>query len=82
MATSIMTAKGQITLPKEVRTALGLAVGDEVGFVEVDGGFRLVPLRQDTRDLKGRYAGRVDRPVAIEEMEEAVASSAAEPAQG
>ncbi|MCC5874224.1 MAG: AbrB/MazE/SpoVT family DNA-binding domain-containing protein [Gammaproteobacteria bacterium] len=81
MATSTLTAKGQITLPKEVRTALGLGVGDKVDFVQIDGGFRLVPLRQDIRKLKGRFAGRVDRPVSIEEMEEAVASSAAEAGQ-
>lgn len=79
MATSTLTAKGQITLPKEVRTALGLGVGDKVDFVQIDGGFRLVPLRQDIRNLKGRFAGRVERPVTVEEMEEAVASSAAEP---
>jgi antitoxin PrlF len=38
MATSRMTAKGQITIPKALRERLGLLPGDEVEFVEVEGG--------------------------------------------
>jgi len=41
MATSRMTAKGQITFPKELREHLGLLSGDEVEFVEADGGLRV-----------------------------------------
>jgi AbrB family looped-hinge helix DNA binding protein len=33
-----MTAKGQITIPKALRVRLGLLPGDEVEFVEVEGG--------------------------------------------
>lgn len=76
MATSTVTSKGQITLPRDVRQALGLHAGDRVDFVAVEGGFKLVPLRTDVRALKGRFAGRVDRPVAIEEMNEAIAQAA------
>ena len=76
MSTSTVTSKGQITLPRDVRKALSLSAGDKVDFVEVDGGFKLVPLRNDVRILKGRFAGRVDRPVTLEEMEEAIAKSA------
>jgi antitoxin PrlF len=41
MATSRMTAKGQITIPKALRERLGLLPGDEVEFVEVEGGLRV-----------------------------------------
>ncbi len=41
MTKAKVTSKGQITLPKGVRTRLGLAPGDEVEFVEEGGGFRL-----------------------------------------
>ncbi|GIX47915.1 MAG: hypothetical protein KatS3mg131_2126 [Candidatus Tectimicrobiota bacterium] len=41
MPTSRMTAKGQVTIPKALRERLGLRPGDEVEFVEVEGGLRL-----------------------------------------
>jgi len=78
MPTSTITSKGQITLPRDVRQALGLDAGDKVDFVEVEGGFKLVPLRKDVRALKGRFAGRVKRPVTIKEMDDAIAQSVAE----
>jgi AbrB family looped-hinge helix DNA binding protein len=78
MSTSTLTTKGQITLPKDVRQALGLGVGDKVDFVAVEGGFKLVPLRKDVRALKGKFAGRVERPVTLEEMDDAIARAAAE----
>ncbi len=78
MPTSTLTSKGQITLPQSVRKALGLDTGDKVDFVEVAGGYKLVPLRKDIRTLKGRFAGRVEKPVSVEEMDEAIAEAAAE----
>jgi antitoxin PrlF len=78
MATSTVTSKGQITLPRSVRHALGLNAGDKVDFVPVEGGFKLVPLRQDVRALKGRFAGRVERAVTLEEMDEAIAGAASD----
>lgn len=82
MSTSTVTSKGQITLPRDVRQALGLGVGDKVDFVEVEGGFKIVALRKDVRGLKGRFAGRVKRPVTIGEMDDAIAKSAAERHEG
>jgi AbrB family looped-hinge helix DNA binding protein len=77
MPTSRLTSKGQITVPQAVRQALGLEAGDKVDFVQVEGGYKLVPLRKDVRALKGRFAGRVERPVSLEEMDEAIAEAAA-----
>ena len=78
MPTSTITSKGQITLPRAVRQALGLGIGDKVDFVEVEGGFKLVPLRKDVRLVKGRFAGRVERPRTTDEMDDAIAQSATE----
>jgi AbrB family looped-hinge helix DNA binding protein len=75
--TSTLTSKGQITLPQAVRRALALETGDKVDFVEVEGGYKLMPLRKDVRALKGRFAGRVERPVSLEEMDEAIAEATA-----
>ena len=82
MPTSTVTSKGQITLPRDVRQALGLDAGDKIDFVEVEGGFKLVPLRKDVRALKGRFAGRVKRPVTLEQMDEAIARAAAQAKRG
>jgi antitoxin PrlF len=82
VSTSTVTTKGQITLPRDVRRALGLEAGDKVDFVEVEGGYKLVPLRKDVRALKGRFARRVERAVTLDEMEEAIAQAAVENERG
>ena len=76
MPIATLTSKGQITLPISVRNALGLSVGAQVDFVPVDGSFILVPVRSDVSSLKGRFAGRVKKPVSVEAMNEAIAAGA------
>lgn len=79
MSTATLTSKGQITLPQAVRHALGVEAGDKLDFIaDHQGGFRVVPLRQDVRALKGRFAGRNPRPVSVQAMAEAVQAEAAE----
>jgi antitoxin PrlF len=41
MATSRITAKGQITIPKALLERLDLRPGDEVELIELEGGLRL-----------------------------------------
>jgi len=41
MATSRVTTKGQITIPKVLRDRLGLRPGDEVELTELEGGLRV-----------------------------------------
>lgn len=41
MSTATLTSKGQLTVPKVVRDALGLAAGDRVQFIEHESGFKL-----------------------------------------
>ena len=54
MATAVITSKGQITIPKEVRERLNVDAGDRVEFVEVDKRvFAIMPATRDIRDLKG-----------------------------
>jgi len=82
MATSTLTSKGQITIPQSVREALGLQTGDKVDFVrEEQGTYKVVALRKDAKSLRGRFAGRVARPVSIEQMADAVAAEAAQRAR-
>ena len=82
MPIATLTSKGQITLPISVRNALGLSVGAQVDFLPVDGSFILVPVRSDVASLKGRFAGRVKKPVSVEAMNEAIAAGAVSRALG
>ena len=77
MPVATLTSKGQITLPMAVRTALGLAAGNQVDFVRQGASFVLMPVRSDVTALKGRFAGRVKKPVSIEAMDQAIAAGAA-----
>ena len=76
MPVATLTSKGQITLPMAVRTALGLAAGNQVDFVRQGASFVLMPVRSDVTALKGRFAGRVKKPVSIEAMDQAIAFGA------
>jgi AbrB family looped-hinge helix DNA binding protein len=76
MAEATVTSKGQITIPKPVRDALGLETGDRVEFVETDEGYRLCPVTRDVRELKGMFAGRRARPATAAEMDAAVKRTA------
>lgn len=74
MSIGTMSSKGQITVPKEVRDALGLTPGTRVTFTRNDDGtVTLSATRRRIAELAGRleYAGRV---ISIEEMDEAIAS--------
>ncbi|MEA2080575.1 MAG: AbrB/MazE/SpoVT family DNA-binding domain-containing protein [Pseudomonadota bacterium] len=72
MTTATITSKGQVTIPKAVRTRLGIGIGDRVEFVEIqDGVFQMVAATQDVRALKG-IVPKPKKPVTIEEMNQAV----------
>ena len=74
MVTAIVTSKGQITIPVEVRNDLGLKTGDKVEFNRSaeTGEYALKRKTGNIHDLRGmfRYTG----PAAtIEEMNQAIA---------
>lgn len=77
MALATLTSKGQVTVPQVVRDALGLHPGSRIDFVaQADGSFKIMPQQTDVPSLKGRFAGRVARPVTLEEMDRAIAEGA------
>lgn len=54
MPSATVTSKGQITIPMEVRKALGLSEGDEVLFFPLGNGqFAFRPRTGSIRDLEG-----------------------------
>jgi AbrB family looped-hinge helix DNA binding protein len=76
MPSAVLTSKGQITIPKEVRDALGVDTGDRVEFVETAKGvYEIVAASKDVRELKGMIE-RPRKPVSVEDMRKAVARRA------
>ena len=68
MPSATLTSKGQITIPAEVRTALGVTFGDRIDFIESEKGrFIIVPATCSVRELKG-LVPKPKKPVSIEEM--------------
>ena len=73
MSTATITSKVQVTIPKDVRSRLGIGAGDRVEFVEIqDGVFQIVAATQDIQALKG-IVPKPKKPVTIEEMNQAIA---------
>jgi AbrB family looped-hinge helix DNA binding protein len=73
MTTATLTSKGQITIPAEVREALGVDSGDRVEFVEVaPGRFEFIAATRSVKALKGMF-GKPRKAVSIEEMNAVIA---------
>ena len=73
MATATLTSKGQITIPVEVRTVLGVESGDRVEFVEVaPGRYEFIAATRSVTALKGMF-GKQRKAVSIEDMQAAIA---------
>ncbi len=77
MPSTVLTSKGQITLPVEIRKEMGLKPGDRLEFnrnIET-GTYEMTRKTGSIQDLFGivKYDGP---PVTIEEMDEAIAQGA------
>ena len=73
MATAKVTTKGQVTIPKAVRQALGVSVGDKVEFVvRKDGVVELVARTRPLISLAG-ILGERRLGVTIKDMDAAIA---------
>lgn len=77
MQESTITVKGQTTLPRDVRAALGLTSGDRVRYVILDGEVRILKARS-VKELRGVLARSDQQPVSLEEMDEAIGAAATE----
>ena len=79
MQESKVTAKGQTTLPRDVRAALGLEAGDSVRYIVKNGRVQILKARH-VRELAGILRRPGQRTVSLEEMDEAIAKGAVESA--
>jgi len=73
-----ITAKGQITLPKDVRDRYGLKPGDRVEFIEECGKTWMRPRNIRAVDLIGVLGPPPNGPKTLQEIEEGIADAAAE----
>ena len=72
MSAATITSKGQITIPKDIRSLLDLQAGDKISFVALESGeVRFVPIIQDVSTLKG-IVSRPKKAVSIEDMKATV----------
>ncbi|WP_338924528.1 AbrB/MazE/SpoVT family DNA-binding domain-containing protein (plasmid) [Pseudomonas silesiensis] len=77
MATATLTSKGQITIPAQVRIALGLETGDRIEFVEMENGqFAIMAANHSVHSLKG-LIGKPATVVSLDEMNAAIACQGA-----
>ena len=73
MAVATMTKKGQVTIPKSIRDALGLHSGDKLEFIIDESGRVLcTPVTRRVDDVFGRLHRSGRKAVSIEEMDACV----------
>ena len=75
MLESTVTSKGQTTLPKDVRNALGIDAGDKVRFVILNDEVRMIKARP-VADLAAILERPGKAPVSLEDMEVAIEAGA------
>ncbi|MBX3579728.1 MAG: AbrB/MazE/SpoVT family DNA-binding domain-containing protein [Rhizobiaceae bacterium] len=69
---SRLTAKGQTTIPVEVREKLGISPGDLLQYVMVDGRCEIVPRNRPVESLFGLLEGYAIPDTSIEDYRDAV----------
>ncbi len=80
MEVATLSSKSQLTLPKNVREAMGVAAGDKIRFVPARNGFRLVVIRRDLPSLCGAFKKyHRGKPVSIAAMNRAIAQAGSRP---
>ncbi len=79
MASSVMTRKGQITIPAEIRRLWNIKEGDRVNFVREGDEVRIAPVGDVVKQTAGALGKYRSGPApTIEELKEAIADAIAE----
>ncbi|MBD2559873.1 MULTISPECIES: AbrB/MazE/SpoVT family DNA-binding domain-containing protein [Nostoc] len=73
MASAIITSKGQITIPQEIRDYLNLDTGSKVDFfIDENGIVKLIPLNVPIQSLSGLLHRPGMKSATLDEMEVAI----------
>ena len=79
MTTVTLTSKGQLTLPRPLRDALGLAPGARLqASIDKQGRLVLVPSKYEPEELF-LHRPKVNRCLSLKQMEQAIAAAAGRP---
>ncbi len=70
-----ITSKGQVTIPKMVRSKLHLKTGDKLEFILHQNSVEIIPIGGSVKDLKGMVA-KPDRVVSLDEMDRVIREQA------
>jgi AbrB family looped-hinge helix DNA binding protein len=77
MTTAMLTSKGQITIPANVRHDLKVDAGDRVEFILIaPGRYEFVAATQSVTELKGMF-GKPTKKISIDDMNKAIAQRGA-----
>jgi antitoxin PrlF len=79
MKLGTITAKGQTTVPKELRDKLNLKPGDKVYWSYEDGRAVLRPKNRSIMELAGFFHDPERRPMTDAELDRAIGDSTAQP---
>ena len=75
MTTVMLTSKGQLTIPRQLQDALGLAAGARLqASIDHQGRLVLVPSKYEPKDLF-RHRPIVQRTMSLGDMEQAIAAA-------
>ncbi len=77
MSSLAVTMKGEVTLERELLQHLGVRPGERIEFDKMPGGEIRIRAARPTgpiNDSIGRHAGKVRKPISIEEMNEVAAA--------
>jgi len=78
MTSLAITAKGQVTLKRDLLQHLGIQPGQRLDFEKLPAGelrIKAAKPRGSIESFIGRFAGRMEKPLSIEDMNEIIASS-------
>ncbi|MEK7811613.1 MAG: AbrB/MazE/SpoVT family DNA-binding domain-containing protein [Pseudomonadota bacterium] len=77
MSTAVMTSKGQVTIPLDVRKKMGLDQGDRVDFVDLGNNqFGIMAAVEEVTSLKG-LVRKPAAPVSLTAMNSVIAKRGA-----
>ncbi|KEG16394.1 AbrB/MazE/SpoVT family DNA-binding domain-containing protein [Bartonella bacilliformis] len=77
MPSLTVTAKGQVTLKRDLLQHLGIKPGERINFDKLPGGELRIKAAQPVGTIDnfiGRFAGKVKKPLTVAEMNEIAAS--------
>ena len=69
MASSTVTSKGQITIPKKIREQLSIRTGDKVDFsIEQDGSVKMLPIGKRVSEVFGAFHSKATERLSDDEI--------------